>query len=395
MGVAIHQSRGQPRGAPIVLDPRVGTAAVGTAAFVADAEAPAAAAPTASPQSKERQNSDVVEPRPVTPKGSAEVAGVRITHAKKVLWPDVGYSKLDLARYYEAVADRILPHVAGRPLSLVRAPGGIGKQTFFQKHEHVGTPKAVRRVEIPGGEGTGTEPATYLAVDDVAGLISLAQIGVVEIHHWGSTVRHLEQPDRIIFDLDPDEGLPWSRVCDAAIELREALAGAAGLQSFAKTTGGKGLHVVVPLDPDAADATWETVKAFTKTVAEACAGAAPDRYTANLAKRARTGRIFIDYLRNGRGATAIAAYSPRARPEATVSMLVGWDAVAARVDPREFTIATAPELLARQKSDPWEGFAGIKQAIPGSGSMPRDRRRGGRGGHGRSRGEHQEGNRRT
>ena len=334
----------------VVLDPRTGTA-----------EAEALDLPHQSARPKQ-QHSKIVRPRSVTPKGSADVAGVRITHANKVLWPDTGYTKLDLARYYEAVAERILPHFTGRPLSLVRAPDGIGKQTFFQKHEHVGTPKAIRRVQIPEGDGTGAEAATYLTVDDVAGLVSLAQIGVVEIHPWGSTVRRLEQPDRIIFDLDPDGGLPWSRVCDAAFELREALAGAAGLQSFAKTTGGKGLHVVVPLD---AAADWGTVKFFAKTVAEACAGAAPDRYTANLAKRARTGRIFIDYLRNGRGATAVAAYSPRARSGATVSMPVGWDDVAARIDPREFTVATVPVLLAKRRKDPWEGFASAKQTLPG------------------------------
>src|SRR5205085_596889 len=178
--------------------------------------------------------------------GSIEFDGVRLTHPDRILYPDQGITKLALAEYYAAIKDWALPHLANRPLSLVRCPEGQGKECFYQKHATTAVPKVVGRVEIPEGTGTGT--GTYTYIKDLPGLVAMVQMGVLEIHPWGSRVKKLETPDRITFDFDPDVGLPWDRVTDAAIEMREALLGI-GLQSFAKTTGGKGLHVVVPVVP--------------------------------------------------------------------------------------------------------------------------------------------------
>jgi bifunctional non-homologous end joining protein LigD len=283
--------------------------------------------------------------------GSTVFDGVRLTHADRVIYPDQGFTKLDLARYYADVADWALPHLSHRPLSLVRAPTGVSGEQFFQKHSGASVPEAVSRIEIDG--------ETHLAVEDLARLLSLVQIGVLEIHPWGSTVDKVETPDRITFDLDPDVGLPWPRVTEAALEVRDELAGF-GLQSFAKTTGGKGLHVVVPLTPRLG---WEEVKGFTKAVADNMAARHPQRYTANQSKRARHDRIYIDYLRNTRGATAIGAYSTRARPGATVSTPLSWDEVEAGTRPEGFNAATVPTRLAGLKSDPWAEIGKIRQTI--------------------------------
>jgi bifunctional non-homologous end joining protein LigD len=291
------------------------------------------------------------EPTPIARDGSATFEGVRLTHANRVLYPDTGITKLDLARYYAAVADWALPHLAHRPLSLVRAPEGVGGELFYQKHAGASVPAAVTRVEIDG--------ETHLAVEDLAGVLSLVQIGVLEIHPWGSTLDKLEQPDRITFDLDPDEGLPWSRVTEAAIEIRDELAGL-GLQSFAKTTGGKGLHVVVPLTPRL---DWDEIKKFTKAVADGMAARHPDRYTANQLKRARKGRIYIDYLRNARGATAVGAYSTRARSGATVSTPLSWSEVEAGLRPERLTVGAVPTRLASIASDPWAEIGKLRQSV--------------------------------
>ncbi|MBV9583915.1 MAG: DNA ligase D [Alphaproteobacteria bacterium] len=289
--------------------------------------------------------------------GSIEFAGVRLTHPDRVLYPDQGITKLALAEYYEAIADWALPHLANRPLSLVRCPEGQGKECFYQKHATPAVPKVVGRVEIPEGAGTGT--GTYTYIKDLAGLIAMVQMGVLEIHPWGSTVKKLETPDIVTFDFDPDIGLPWERVTEAALEMRQALLGI-GLQSFAKTTGGKGLHVVVPLTPKL---DWEAIKEFAKWVAEKFVTTYPDRFTSNMAKRARTGRIFIDYLRNGRGATAIGAYSARSRPGAPVATPLFWDEVEKGVKPDGFTVATVPDRLKKLKSDPWAEIGKVRQTI--------------------------------
>ncbi len=283
------------------------------------------------------------------------IEGVRLTHPERVLYPDQGITKLDLAHYYTAIAEWALPHLAHRPLSLVRCPEGQGNPCFFQKHLSAGVPDQLARVEIP--EQTGSE--TYLVVEDLAGLVSLVQMGVLEIHPWGSTVKKLETPDRVTFDLDPDTELPWERVADAALEMRDVLA-RLGLKSFAKTTGGKGLHVVVPLAPRLP---WDEVKAFTRAVAMRMAEEAPERYLAVASKSSRQGRIYIDYLRNGRGATAIGTYSARARPGATVSTPLFWEEVEQAVRPEGFTVATVPARLAALKSDPWAEIGKLRQSI--------------------------------
>ena len=283
--------------------------------------------------------------------GSTVFEGVRLTHADRVLYPEEGITKLDLAQYYAAVADWALPHLAHRPLSLVRAPTGIAGEQFFQKHAGASVPKAVTRIEIDG--------EIHLAIEERAGLLSLVQIGVLEIHPWGSMLDRLEQPDRVTFDLDPDEGLAWPIVCEAALEMRGVLA-TLGLESFVKTTGGKGLHVVVPLLPELG---WDEVKNFTKRLAEDMAARRRERYTANQAKRARRGRIYIDYLRNARGSTAVGAYSTRARKGATVSTPLAWNEVETGARPGDFTVASLPARLAALASDPWAEIATRRQRI--------------------------------
>jgi bifunctional non-homologous end joining protein LigD len=272
-----------------------------------------------------------------------------------VLYADRGITKLALAQYYAAVKDWALPQLANRPLSLLRCPEGYDKECFYQKHLSSGVPDVLGRVEI--GEKSVSE--TYLVIEDFAGLVAIVQMGVLEIHPWGSTVAKLETPDRITFDFDPDVGLPWERVSEAAIEMREALAGI-GLESFVKTTGGKGLHVVVPVAPKLE---WEAIKEFSKWLAERFAAAYPERFTTNMAKRARTGRIFIDYLRNGRGATAIGAFSPRARAGAPVATPLFWEEVERGVTPDAFTVETVPGRLATLKSDPWAEMPKLRQSI--------------------------------
>jgi bifunctional non-homologous end joining protein LigD len=287
--------------------------------------------------------------------GSITFAGVRLTNPDRVLYPEQDITKLALAEYYAAIADWVLPEIRNRPLSLVRCPEGIGKECFYQKHLSSGVPDALGRVEIP--EKSGSE--TYLVIKDLAGLVAVVQMGVLEIHPWGSTAAKLETPDRITFDFDPDIGLPWERVTEAAIDMREALLGI-GLRSFPKTTGGKGLHVVVPVAPKLG---WDAVKEFAKWVAERFVAAYPDRFTSNMAKRARSGRIFIDYLRNGRGATAIGPYSPRARAGAPVATPLFWDEVENGVKPDRFTVASVPVRLGSLSSDPWAEMAKLRQSI--------------------------------
>jgi bifunctional non-homologous end joining protein LigD len=222
-----------------------------------------------------------------------QFAGVRLTSPDKALYPEAGITKLELATYYQAVADWMLPHLADRPLVLVRCPEGRAKACFYQKHPAVGTPDALR--QIPVREKQKTE--NYVLVDDVQGLISLAQISALEIHAWGSRADKLEQPDRLIFDLDPDPAVAWKRVIESAFQLRDFLL-ALGLKSFVKTTGGKGLHLVLPIERRHG---WEEAKAFCKRVADLVVRADPNRYTGNMAKAARSGKIFLDYLRNARG----------------------------------------------------------------------------------------------
>jgi bifunctional non-homologous end joining protein LigD len=277
----------------------------------------------------------------------------KLTHPERILWPESGLTKQGLADYYADIADWILPHIAGRVLSLLRCPSGTNEQCFFAKHPFAGLSKAVRQVDV--GE---EEP--MLALDSVEGLINLVQAGVVEIHPWGSRADDLERPDKLIFDLDPGEGVPWDAVVAAAGEVRDRLL-TLGLKSFVKTTGGKGLHVVVPVEPTTG---WEQAKSFTAMIAETMAGDHPDRYVATVAKRARRGRIYIDYLRNDRGSTAVAAYSTRSLPQASVSTPLAWDELSSALRSDHFTVANLRNRLAFLGRDPWHGFFSVRQRIP-------------------------------
>ena len=291
------------------------------------------------------------------------IAGVHLSNPGRVLYPDQKFTKRHVAEYYEAIADRALPYVINRPLAIVRCPTGQGTKCFFQKHVKEGTPDTIHAVDV------GLEEGPHLYIKDLAGLIQLVQMGVLEIHVWGCRVGDIERPDQLTFDLDPDPEVGWPRVCDAAREMRDLLGGI-GLNSFVKTTGGKGLHVVVPLKPSV---DWDEAKAFTKLIAEQMSADQPGKYLANMSKAKRKGKIFIDYLRNGRGATAICAYSTRNRPGAPVSLPLRWDELSKIKAGNAFTIENAPARIRSQRQDPWHDFDRkrvdlgrvIKQAVGG------------------------------
>ena len=282
------------------------------------------------------------------------VEGVRLTHPDKVLYPEQGISKGDLAVYYAAVAPHMLPHVAHRPITMVRCPTGRQKKCFYQRHAGSGVPPELRQIEVPGF----AEP--YLYITGVAGLIALVQMGVLEIHPWGVRTDRPDRPDRILFDLDPGEGLGFAELVAAAHEIRDRLK-RLGLTAFAKTTGGKGVHVVVPVERRYE---WPQVKGFAKDTAAALAAEAPARYLTRVSKAERKGRIFIDYLRNDPTSTAVAPYSTRARPGAPVATPVTWDELTPGLDPAAFTLATVPERLRRLRADPWAEMTEVRQRLP-------------------------------
>jgi bifunctional non-homologous end joining protein LigD len=282
-----------------------------------------------------------------------EVLGISLSNPDKMLWPEQGVTKSELADYYVAVADRMLPHVAGRPITLVRCPSGSETKCFYQRHPGAGglLPQ-LKHVAVPGFD----EP--YLYLEDAAGLVATVQHGTLELHPWGVTVARPDRPDRLIFDLDPAEELGFDAVIRAAHDVRERLE-ALGLTSFCKTTGGKGLHVVVPIAPDVE---WRAAKAFTKALADRMSAERPDLYLAKLSKAERTGRIFIDYLRNDPTSTAVGPYSTRSRPGAPVSMPLDWAEVAEGLDPQAFSLRTAPDHIARTP-DPWAGIGDVRQPL--------------------------------
>jgi bifunctional non-homologous end joining protein LigD len=287
--------------------------------------------------------------------GDGEVEGVRISHPERVLWPEVNVTKLQLAEYYSRAANRILPFLKDRPLSLVRCPDGRTGACFFQKHHNPSTPDELETVDIAEKDGGH---AAYLVVRSKKGLIAAAQVSGMELHVWGARTDNLEKPERIVFDLDPDQGLSFADVREAAIEVRDVLK-SAGLDSFAMLTGGKGVHVIAPLGRRNA---WPEVKAFARGFAEAMAKAAPDRYVAQASKARRTGKIFIDWLRNERGATAVAPYTLRARENATVATPVSWAELKKTDSAARFTLANiAPRLAA--SSDPWPGYFETRQTL--------------------------------
>lgn len=287
--------------------------------------------------------------------GSVEVAGVELTHPDRILFADQGLTKRDLATYYVQVADATLPHVVGRPITMVRCPLGQEDKCFYQKHPGSAVPDTLKRVTIEEKSGTHD----YLLVKNVRDLISLVQIGVLEIHLWGSRADDLEHPDRIVFDVDPGPGVAWTKVIEAAAELRERLR-QMRLESFVKTTGGKGLHVVVPIAPIG---DWSTLKAFAKALAVAMERDSPDTYTTALPKSERAGRIFIDYLRNDRGATAVAPFSARARAGAPVATPLAWAELGPQLRPAELNVLTVPERLRTRDADPWADLPRLRQKI--------------------------------
>jgi bifunctional non-homologous end joining protein LigD len=300
-------------------------------------------------------------PAAARPRGAAKdeavtLAGERLTSPGKVLYPEIGITKRDLALYYEAVAGVMLPLIARRPLTLVRCPDGREGTCFYQKRGRDVVSRAVRRITVR--DDGAEEP--YLHVDSLSGLVALVQMGVLEIHTWNSRTDRLDRPDQLVFDLDPGPGVPWDHVVETALRLRIRLQELA-LESFVKTTGGKGLHVLVPVTRRHG---WEEAKAFSKAVAEALVRETPERLTARMAKNRRSGRIFIDYLRNARESTAVAAYSTRAREGAPVSVPVTWEELAAlRRGPDDLDVRTLPDYLASRARDPWAGFRALRQSI--------------------------------
>ncbi|HWM91362.1 MAG TPA: DNA ligase D [Thermoanaerobaculia bacterium] len=308
------------------------------------------------PASKKAKKGDIPPLGPAKDPGDiTEIAGVKITNPDRVLYPEQGLTKRELALFYERIQAWILPHLENRPLTLVRCPSGQGKQCFYQKHVNEQFPSSIKRVQVE--EGGGAVP--YGALDSPTGLISLVQMGVLELHIWGSHVDAIEKPDYIVFDLDPDEGLSWERVVEGTLKVRERLEGL-GLRTFLKTTGGKGLHVCMPITRRGE---WDEVKAFTKAVVESIVAEEPTRYTSKLPKASRKGKIFIDYLRNGRGATSIAAYSTRARPGAPVSTPLFWEELETDVRANTYTVRNLPERLESLEADPWADFLKEHQSI--------------------------------
>jgi bifunctional non-homologous end joining protein LigD len=290
---------------------------------------------------------------PAKVKTPAQSGAVKLSHPDRVYWPDAGVTKQQLADYYTSVWEHIAPHVINRPLALVRCPGGITEECFFQKHAAAGlTSEHIQRMKDSHGE-------ELLSIGDLDGLITLVQAGALEIHVWGSTVDDVEHCNRIVFDLDPGEDVPWPAVNAAARDLRERF-DQLKLETFVKTTGGKGLHVVVPTN----GTPWEEAKDFAHAMVLAMAADSPDKYVSKMTKSIRGGKIFIDYLRNGRGATSVVAYSTRARPGAAISAPVGWDELSPKLTADKFTLLNIAKRLKALKKDPWAGIGKVKQKLP-------------------------------
>ena len=286
---------------------------------------------------------------------ASKSAGIAITHPDRVVFPDDGYTKQDVADYYASVMKWFLPGVMNRPTSVIRCPEGTAKACFFQKHmiqglKHVGSAKLK--------EESGAQ-ATYIYPLDADSVIELVQFGVLEFHPWGSTIEQPDLADRVVFDLDPGDDVAWPRVVAAARLMRKLLA-QLGLESFLRTTGGKGLHVVVPLNPRCA---WPRVKDFAQAFAATVAQAHPLDFIATASKAQRGGKIYVDYLRNSRGATSVASYSLRARSGAPVAMPLRWSELGKLKSGHDFDIRSAPKRMARLRTDPWAGIDDVRQDL--------------------------------
>jgi bifunctional non-homologous end joining protein LigD len=283
------------------------------------------------------------------------VRGIRISNPDRVVYPDLGLTKLDLVRYYDRVAEWMLPHVQDRPLTLVHCPAGLQAPCNYMRHRRVWGPNVLKRVTIK----EKTKVGEYLAVVNLEGVVALAQMGIIEVHTWNSTLDDVERPNRVVWDLDPGPEVKLRDVIAAAIAVRDLLE-TLGLQSWVKTTGGHGIHVVAPLTPQRQ---WDECLAFAKAVAEALTRTDASRYTTAFAKAGREKKILIDYLRNNRTNTSVAAFSARARPAATVSMPLSWKQLTARLKPEAFAVTTVLKTL---RTDQWRDYWSCKQKISAS-----------------------------
>jgi bifunctional non-homologous end joining protein LigD len=286
---------------------------------------------------------------------SDEIAGIAISNGSKLLYPEAKVTKLDVARYYAAVGDVLVPQIRDRPLTLVRCPNGWDKTCFYQKHATQSLSEHIERIDIR--DSSGVQP--YMMANSVSAVVALAQMGVLEMHPWGSRAPKLGYPDRLVFDFDPDEALGFDKLVEAVTVLRKLL-DKIELEAFLKTTGGKGLHVVIPIEPTL---TWDDAKEFCRAIAELLERTFPDRFVSKMAKSRRTGLIFVDYLRNAEGATAVSAYSVRAKARAPVAMPIDWGELGKDVRFDYFNVRNAPAMIDKRKRDPWDGMSRVRQRI--------------------------------
>jgi bifunctional non-homologous end joining protein LigD len=291
---------------------------------------------------------------PSSPSSARLTPSVRVSNPERVIDASTGFTKVDLVRYYESVAQWMVPHLRGRPVSLVRAPEGLAGELFFHKHASTRMPGLT---ELHGNLWPGH--GALLGIDTPDALVSAAQMNTIELHTWNSTTAHIDQPDRVIFDLDPGDGVSWPQVQEAAILMRAMLVELT-LASWVKTSGGKGLHVVVPLAPEF---DYDVVRDFSQAVVQHMARTIPQRFVAKAGEANRVGRIFIDWMRNGHGQTTVAAFSARARPGLGVSMTIGWEDVPRLKSGAQWTIATAREQLSFRREDPWAGYWEARQPL--------------------------------
>lgn len=310
---------------------------------------------------EDKQARDIVREEPddnvaLSARANKPMPEIRLTSPDKVLWPSQGLTKQDLAEYYHLVADYMLPFIKDRPLSLVRCPEGRGEPCFFQRHQKKGFPKEIGSIAIEEDKG---KKADYLTISNEAGLLSLVQIGALEIHPWGARNDDVDKPDTLIFDMDPGEGAEWDAIKRAALDARARL-DELGLQSFLKVTGGKGLHVVVPLERRQS---WVELKTLAHRFAKAMEADAPEKYIATMSKAKRVGKVFVDYLRNEKSATAIAPFSTRAKEDAPVAVPLAWEELDALPTPNHYLVSNISRRLAHLKTDPWADYFKVKQAL--------------------------------